>query len=47
MKKLFILCLMCAALCGLVAGQAQAAAKIPVLVASSVDTSDQTYMNVT
>ncbi len=47
MKKLFILCLMCAALCGLVAGQAQAAAKIPVIVASSVDTSDQNYMNVT
>ena len=46
MKRLFAAVLLCAAAL-LVQGQARAASKIPVIVASSVDTSEQNYMNVT
>ena len=46
MKRFFAIVLLCAAAL-LVQGQARAASKIPVIVASSVDTSEQNYMNVT
>ena len=46
MKKFFAAVLVFAAVL-FVQGQARAASKIPVIVASSVDTSEQNYMNVT
>ena len=45
-KKLLVACLLCASVIGLAFGQAKAASKIPVIVASSVDTSPQNYSNV-
>ena len=47
MKKFLSALLMCASVVGFTLGQAHAASKIPVIVASSVDTSEQNYMNVT
>ena len=46
MKRFLVAFLVCTAML-LVQTQAQAASKITVIVASSVDTSEQNYMNVT
>ena len=46
MKKLLVACLLCASVIGLAFGQAKAASKTTVIVASSVDANPQNYTNV-
>ncbi|NLW80920.1 MAG: TRAP transporter substrate-binding protein [Desulfovibrionales bacterium] len=47
MKKIMSVCLVCVFVLCMSVGFAAAAGKIPVIVASSVDTSEQNYMNLT
>ena len=46
MKKLLVACLLCASVIGLAFGQAKAASKTTVIVASSMDANPQNYTNV-